>query len=103
MEKRLSWEQKWEQTRSKGKWHYILRQAFLWTLFMAIALAGLEILQEQVINNNAFSVENLLTRFLLSLLIFPAPGIYIGYSNWKKHETHYQKWLEQQKQNHQQA
>jgi hypothetical protein len=76
---------RWEKTRAKGKYRFILLVALAWGFPMAILMT---VIHELLIHRSSIARE-----LSINLLVFPLAGILFGILLWNRVEIAYRSYL----------
>ncbi|MCP4551196.1 MAG: hypothetical protein GY834_03955 [Bacteroidetes bacterium] len=83
------WRIKWEKSRVKGKYRFMLYYALMFSIFGNILWAGIYMLVEGSVLNDIVIKEYGTWRIILRLLFFFAIGWPLGYRTWNKNEKRF--------------
>ena len=73
---------KWEKTRKSGKSKYLIKWVFYWGISSVIIFS--------ILINILIPQEQKHIILIISLLLFPISGFFVGYLNWIHLEKKYQ-------------
>jgi hypothetical protein len=86
---------KWGERRKKGRFLYVVVFGFLilgvlsGTAFLIISVLIEQATKPEFVLNEYVHTGKFLVRLLISYIIFPIAGFFIGLSNWKSNERKY--------------